>query len=305
MNSLVKKDSYICLQGWMITELELKGTELVVYAIIYGFSQDGSSSFAGTLSYLMQWCNASKNTVLKALRELMNKGLIIKREDMIGGIRVCKYSATRIGSIVDNANNFSNDVDKPLFDESKAGSKTERGVQRLNQGGSKTEPTGANIEHNNIINNIDNNIVNNTTESGAQSTPEAAERRKKSDPLEAEFEKLWELYPQQRRQGKSKAREAYLRARRGGVSMDTVHQKLEAYKRQCAAEQTPTKFIKQGGTWFKSHGWEDTYNDKASPPQLSSAAREKNRALCYEQKRYSKEELKQCGLTFGDEIYDD
>lgn len=67
MKNLIKKDSYLCLQGWMITDLKLKGTELHIYAIIYGFSQDGVSSFAGTLSYLMQWCNASKNTVLKAL----------------------------------------------------------------------------------------------------------------------------------------------------------------------------------------------------------------------------------------------
>ena len=37
----VKKDSYICIEAFMVNELKLSGTELIVYAIIYGFSQDG------------------------------------------------------------------------------------------------------------------------------------------------------------------------------------------------------------------------------------------------------------------------
>ena len=32
-------DNYINIQGWMRTDLDLKGNELLVYAIIYGFSQ--------------------------------------------------------------------------------------------------------------------------------------------------------------------------------------------------------------------------------------------------------------------------
>ena len=36
----------------MITELELKGNELLVYAIINGFSQSEDQEFSGSLSYL-------------------------------------------------------------------------------------------------------------------------------------------------------------------------------------------------------------------------------------------------------------
>lgn len=36
---MVKNENYLVIQGWMITELKLKGNELLIYAIIYGFSR--------------------------------------------------------------------------------------------------------------------------------------------------------------------------------------------------------------------------------------------------------------------------
>lgn len=35
---MVKPENYITIQGWMRTELDLKGNELNLYAIIYGFT---------------------------------------------------------------------------------------------------------------------------------------------------------------------------------------------------------------------------------------------------------------------------
>ena len=48
----IKPNNFINIQGWMVTELGLKGNELIIYAIIAGFSQDGESNFHGSLSYL-------------------------------------------------------------------------------------------------------------------------------------------------------------------------------------------------------------------------------------------------------------
>ena len=39
--SKVSPDNYVAIQGWMITDLNLKGNDLLIYAVIYGFSQDG------------------------------------------------------------------------------------------------------------------------------------------------------------------------------------------------------------------------------------------------------------------------
>ena len=43
--------AYIVIQDWMISDLQLKGNELLTYALIYGFSQDGESEFKGSLKY--------------------------------------------------------------------------------------------------------------------------------------------------------------------------------------------------------------------------------------------------------------
>ena len=52
--------------------------ELVLYAVIQGFSQDGNSKFTGALSYLCDVTGKSKNTVSAALNGLLEKHLIVK-----------------------------------------------------------------------------------------------------------------------------------------------------------------------------------------------------------------------------------
>ena len=56
---IIKNGNFIIIQGWMITELHLSGNELLIYAAIFGFSQDGKSNFEGSRQYLAEWCNAS------------------------------------------------------------------------------------------------------------------------------------------------------------------------------------------------------------------------------------------------------
>ena len=49
----MKKDitfNYYSVQGWMVKDLNLKGNELAVFAIIYGFSQDNETWFTGSLN---------------------------------------------------------------------------------------------------------------------------------------------------------------------------------------------------------------------------------------------------------------
>lgn len=80
-NQKLPNDSYMCIQAFMINDLHLKGVEKEVYALIYGFSQDGQSEFSGSLSYIQKWVTASKPTVIKAIDYLVTKGLIIKVSD--------------------------------------------------------------------------------------------------------------------------------------------------------------------------------------------------------------------------------
>ena len=72
------KEKYVVIHSFMVDELGLKGNELMIFAIIYGFSQDGESYFKGSLAYLMEWTGASKVTVIKSLKSLVEKGYIEK-----------------------------------------------------------------------------------------------------------------------------------------------------------------------------------------------------------------------------------
>ena len=92
MESKVNAKNHVVLHGWFITDLKLKGNELLVYAIIYGFSQDGENKFEGGLRYLQDWTCSSKSTVMRSLKALEDKKLLIKEEETRGGIKFCKYS---------------------------------------------------------------------------------------------------------------------------------------------------------------------------------------------------------------------
>ena len=74
----MKSENYVIIQGWMCNELQLKGNDLLVFALIYGFSQDGVSMFSGGRQYIADTFNISKPTVDKALQNLISMNYIIK-----------------------------------------------------------------------------------------------------------------------------------------------------------------------------------------------------------------------------------
>lgn len=92
--SRIKDENFYQIQGWMITRLGLKGVPLSVYAIIYGFSQDGESEYTGSLQYLCDFCGGvSKPTIINALKELVKKEYLIRREEIINGVQFNRYKA--------------------------------------------------------------------------------------------------------------------------------------------------------------------------------------------------------------------
>lgn len=97
--SKVQDANYIAIQGWMRNKLNLKGNDLLVYAIIYGYSQDGESVFNGSLQYLADWCGATKQGIQKNLKNLLDMGLIEKQENEINNIKFCSYYTTELHTI--------------------------------------------------------------------------------------------------------------------------------------------------------------------------------------------------------------
>ena len=93
------RESYIVLQDWMIRDLRLTGDELIVYALIYGFSQDNNSCFRGSLRYISYWTGRCRTTILKILAKLQDRGLVLKKEipytGLNPGCHYCEYRAIR------------------------------------------------------------------------------------------------------------------------------------------------------------------------------------------------------------------
>ena len=92
-NSTVKNENYFQVSGWMVNELHLKGAELCVYAIIYGFSQSGEYQFTGSKQYLADFVGVTKRAIIDILANLVKKGIIEKREVMNGNIKRSYYKA--------------------------------------------------------------------------------------------------------------------------------------------------------------------------------------------------------------------
>jgi DNA-binding Lrp family transcriptional regulator len=85
--------NYFVVQGWMVNQLKLSGNDLLVYAIIYGFSQDGESKYKGSGSYIAKSLGISRRTVSLVLNDLVEKGYIKKFDYYDRNIKLCDYQA--------------------------------------------------------------------------------------------------------------------------------------------------------------------------------------------------------------------
>lgn len=140
MNEITDKN-YIVIQSFMVSDLGLKGNELLIYAIIFGFSQTTGQAFHGSLSYIESWTNSTRPTVVACLKSLVEKGLLEKEEQTINGVKRCNYY------VVDNS---TDGKEAP-----------QEVVKKFNGGSKKTL-------HNNIIYNIVDNIVDNNIVENAE-----------------------------------------------------------------------------------------------------------------------------------------
>lgn len=83
--------NYVTILGWMVNDLHLKGSELLVYAVIHGFCQDGDSEFTGSVAYLQAWTGLSYQGTANVLKSLVQKGLLAKVSETRNGIIYCRY----------------------------------------------------------------------------------------------------------------------------------------------------------------------------------------------------------------------
>ena len=134
----------------MRTRLRLRGNDLICFALLYGFSQDGASEFRGSLRYIREATGvATDQSVLNIIKRLEDMGLVTKTTKVSGGVKSSSYKA----------------YSTPL--------KNREGVLQNLEGGSLK-----NRDNNIDINNIDINIKESTPKGVPKKSPDLQERIK-------------------------------------------------------------------------------------------------------------------------------
>ena len=131
----------------MRNNLNLKGNELLIYAIIFGFSQVENQYFTGSLNYLAEWTGiSSKTTVMTILNSLISKGLLEKEEIYNNGIKFCKYKALiepkeidKVDEVIkkdieNNKKNISSSIQKNDIKNCEGISKIDMGISKIDTG---------------------------------------------------------------------------------------------------------------------------------------------------------------------------
>lgn len=91
----MKDNNYYVVHGWMRNRLGLKGNNLLIFAIMFGFSQDGESRFSGSLSYIEECTGATRPTINKCIKDLIKQGYIEKHKKIVNGVHLVDYSVVK------------------------------------------------------------------------------------------------------------------------------------------------------------------------------------------------------------------
>lgn len=292
-SSVIRDSNYVVIQGWMITRLGLKGNELMIYAVIYGFTQNGEAEFIGSMKYLADWTNSTVESVRKCIKSLIDKGYIVKTLD---GSGVNAYKAVLSATYPHEdktVDNFGNDAERPI----------QQSCMPIQQS-CIDHTTKLHDPYNKVVSPmqqscINNYINNNNIDNKDTHTPPCG-----GESADAAFERLWALYPRARRQGKQTAKRAYMAALKRGVPAERIEAGLRRYADYVTQAQVEDRYVMQAATFFCGARWDDEYSTTA-PRQQSQRAQRANPALNYRQRTYTADQLRAMGVDLGDDMYDD
>lgn len=144
----VQETSYYCVQSWMVNKLKLTGNNLVIYAIIHGFSMEENSWFSGSIQYLCAWTNSTKQGVYKNLKYLCENGFLLKKSETINGVIFNSYK-TAIPENSDKDTPVKNNEKEHTIAEVGGGKQSLQGVNKVYYPSKQSLPS-------NIVNNIVN-----------------------------------------------------------------------------------------------------------------------------------------------------
>lgn len=88
-----------CVCQWMITDLELSGVRLLVYAVVYNYCKDNDDGvFSVSVRSLAKYLGTHVNSVSKALEYIVEQGILSKEECSSDGWKLPnKYRVVKRG----------------------------------------------------------------------------------------------------------------------------------------------------------------------------------------------------------------
>lgn len=239
---MISDGTYITIQGWMRTDLKLSGNELIVYAIIYGFSQNKQGEFTGSVQYLADWVGCTKRTVTTILRKFVDEELVKKT----------------VVQLDNNSKRVSYQANVGVGKNFLGGEKISQGVGKNFLGGRKNFPRGGekishniNIYKNNKYIDRDTNNVHSCSES-PEETPE--------ETVDEFFERAWQYYPNKRGKGQvsEKSKERLM-----SHGWDNVKRAIDRYLDDLKKDEW--RQAQNGSTFFNS-GYIDYLDENYTPP---------------------------------------
>ena len=224
---MISDGTYITIQGWMRTELKLSGNELIVYAIIYGFSQNKQGEFTGSAQYLADWVGCTRRTVMTILNKLVENNFISKTEIIL-----------------------NNNEKRVSYQAERGCEKTSHGVKNFHRGCEKISHN-ININNNTNNNNRDINNVHSCSESLEETPEETAEEF---------FARAWQYYPNKRGKGQvsEKSKERLM-----SHGWDNIKRAIDRYLEDLKKDEW--RQAQNGSTFFNS-GYIDYLDENYTPP---------------------------------------
>ena len=89
---MINQKSYIHVGWWMLNELHLSGSELIIYATIFSFTNGTDDHyFHWSANYLAERAGISRRGVEKVLKKLEERGLIYRKEKVVNNVKFIDY----------------------------------------------------------------------------------------------------------------------------------------------------------------------------------------------------------------------
>ena len=231
---MIKQKSHIVIDAYML-QLGLKGNELLIYALIAGFCQDGVSECWTSQETMAEWCGGiSTRAVRDILQNLITKKLITKKECLNKNV---KYSY----KVVEIVPELSSNEQEVFSTQQEVFSGSDRNffpvVQELSSG-------------NNKIDNIYDNKIDNKTKK---------ENIILTNNIKENFDEFWSLYPKDRIGNKAKAYSAFCKVIK--EKRATIDKLLASVKSYARSEEVHKGFAKGCAAWLNDDRFNQNYKE--------------------------------------------